>query len=454
MLHQSLSTPSTGFDLTQDQIAACDQDELPCGARLLQGQYQIEQSLIAGGFGITYLARDSLDRRVVVKECYPGEIVERVAGQVRPRGPAQLRTYKAVLRSFLREAHLLARSQHRNIVPVHQVFRENGTAYIAMDFVDGLDLLTLRETAPDRISPEMMDSCLRQTLAALGALHEQGILHRDISPDNLIWTSDNQVMLIDFGAACPTLPEDARSTDEPMAVKDGYSPHELYDRASAARPCSDLYALAATLVFLRTGEPPVPGPDRLAAVTRGEEDPMASVLATFDGDAPFWDSVARAMSVLPKDRYARAEDWLAALPALTAPVATTKDEDVAEVDEPVLALQPQLQSRIAALVAETNDQLTAGLPKVLRPEPAPQSETQSRPQPVDMFGQPISDLQAWLSEQDRAPRRDLRKQTPKPRAPETLDAEPAASAAAPRGLLSLNRFFGKRNSSAANGVSS
>lgn len=452
MLHQSLSvTPLLSDPLAADLPEACDQDELPCGARLLQGQYQIEQALIAGGFGITYLARDSLDRRVVVKECFPGEICERVAGQVRPRGPAQLRTYKAVLRSFLREAHLLARSQHPNIVPVHQVFRENGTAYIAMDFIDGLDLLTLRETAPARITPQMIDSCLRQSLAALDFLHGQGILHRDISPDNLIWTSEDRLMLIDFGAACPILPDDARSADEPMAVKDGYSPHELYDRSNAARAASDLYALAATMVFLRRGEPPVTGPERLSAVTHGAADPMEALLAEAAAESPLWHTMARALSILPKDRFATAQDWLAALPEARALVAKTPAPAEAPSD-----LQPQLLSRIASLVAETNGNLTAGLPKVLQPEPVidPEAEARNKPKPVDLFGQPISDLQAWLSEQDSAPRRDLRKQASRATAtPDQARSTPQTEAAPARGLLSLNRFFGKRAASPSGSAS-
>ena len=453
MLHQSLSVAPLLSDPRASGLPhACDQDELPCGARLLQGQYQIEQALIAGGFGITYLARDSLDRRVVVKECFPGEICERVAGQVRSRGPAQLRTYKAVLRSFLREAHLLARSQHANIVPVHQVFRENGTAYIAMDFIDGLDLLTLRETAPARITPQMIDSCLRQSLAALDFLHGQGILHRDISPDNLIWTSDDRLMLIDFGAACPMLPEDSRSADEPMAVKDGYSPHELYDRSNAARPASDLYALAATLVFLRSGEPPVSGPERLSAVTHGSADPMEALLAEAAAGSPLWQTVARALSILPKDRFAAAQDWLAALPEASGPIVAFSASVEAAPAEAPSELQPQLLSRIASLVAETNGNLTAGLPKVLQLEPVidREAEARNKPKPVDLFGQPISDLQAWLSEQDSAPRRDLRKHASRAAA----TADPAQTEAAPaRGLLSLNRFFGKRAASPSGSAS-
>ncbi|WP_254656623.1 protein kinase domain-containing protein [Leisingera sp. JC1] len=91
-----------------------------------------------------------------------------------------------MLRAFLREAHLLARAEHPGIVGVHQVFKENQTAYIAMEFIDGLDLLTVREEQPERLTAPVLRQILTQALEALGCLHGLGILHRDISPDNLL----------------------------------------------------------------------------------------------------------------------------------------------------------------------------------------------------------------------------------------------------------------------------
>ncbi|NIZ14746.1 serine/threonine-protein kinase [Phaeobacter sp. HF9A] len=429
--------------------------ELACGTRLLQGQYQIEQPLIAGGFGITYLARDSLDRRVVIKECFPGALCLREDGQVRPLGPAQLRTYNAVLRSFLREAHLLAQAEHPNIVPVHQVFRENGTAYIAMDFIDGLDLLSLREAQPARITPAMIQSCLVQALQALGALHDLGILHRDLSPDNLIWTASDQLVLIDFGAAIAARSEEQGSADEALAVKDGYSPHELYHRNAAARPASDLYALGATLVFLLTGEAPAYGPARLEAVTRGEADPLAAQLAQAGAKAPFWATVAKALSVLPGDRYQSAAEWLEALEgcAETPAAPTQAPMSAPRVNAPsgpvgaATQAEPQRKSRIAALVAEARGEITAGLPRVLRQDAAPARVDPGKDrkrQFVDMFGQPISDLQAWLAEQDNT-RRVTADRTSAPAkstgTPGTAEQTPPPAAA---GRSALHRFFGKR----------
>ncbi|MCG7627908.1 serine/threonine protein kinase [Epibacterium sp. MM17-32] len=434
--------------------------ELANGARLLHGQYQIEAPLIAGGFGITYLARDSLDRQVVIKECFPAELCQRdTTGQVRPRSPAQLRSYKAVLRSFLREAHLLARAEHPNIVPVHQVFRENGTAYIAMDHLLGEDLLSLRETAPQRLTAPMLHACLLQALGALDALHGQGILHRDISPDNLIWTVDNRLMLIDFGAACHTPAEDLTISEDTVAVKDGYSPHELYAAGAIARACSDLYALGATMHYLLTGDPPPSGPERLAAVTRGEADPLHPPAET----PAFWSTIAKALSVLPAERYQTAADWLADLrcsrppgtsaaaplpatqelpePTSTAP-ALPEAADVLAQDVPTASASgARLSTRIADLVAQTNDGLTAGLPRVLRPAPAPEPKAHKlKRQFVDLFGQPVGDLHAWMADQDCI----------EPSAPlaagsagdATDDAPPEADRMQAKG--GLGRFFGKR----------
>ncbi len=421
--------------------------ELAGGTRLLQGQYQIEQPLIAGGFGITYLARDSLDRQVVIKECFPAEVCLREEGQVRPRGPAQLRAFRAVLRSFLREAHLLARAVHPNIVPVHQVFRENGTGYIAMDFIDGLDLLALRETQSDRLTAEMRQGCLTQALEALEALHGLGILHRDIAPDNLIWTRDNRLMLIDFGAACTERVEDQGTAEGAMAVKDGYSPHELYQRGAIARPATDLYALGATMVFLLTGEAPPPGPERLAAVTCGEIDPLMHLLPDNRPDAPLWRTVEKALSVLPGARYQTAAEWLADLPppprvtiqsyapadgpplAAPAQVAPACEAPAVATDSDLPpAQEPQLDARIAALVAETNDTIAPGLPRTLQQEAEPTAQPeQTLRQFVDLFGQPVSDLQAWLADQDSPPTRGQ----PSEHGARGTSRSPAPGAAAP-----------------------
>ena len=116
-------------------------DGLEPGAKLLRGQYEILRFLSNGGFGITYLARDSLERDVVIKECYPGALCTRNGDMVEAADPSQKDDLRAIIDLFILEARNHARLVHPNIVNVHQVFEDNNTAYIAMDFIKGCDLL-------------------------------------------------------------------------------------------------------------------------------------------------------------------------------------------------------------------------------------------------------------------------------------------------------------------------
>ena len=206
------------------------------------------------GSAFTYLARDSLDRHVVIKECFPADICRRNGFAAEPCGIAHAKAYRSVLRAFLREAHCLARPQHPGIVSVQQVFKENATAYIAMDLIDGLDLLTVREEQPERLTGLVLRKILEQALDALECIHDLGILHRDISPDNFLLDKNNNLTLIDFGAACGTTPEDDTALPALLAVKDGYSALELYKPDLPQRLACDLYALGATMRYLITGE--------------------------------------------------------------------------------------------------------------------------------------------------------------------------------------------------------
>ena len=116
---------------------------LPAGTTLLVGQYIIDGYLNCGGFGITYTARDSLGRKVAIKECFPSEMVYRDGKAMKTRSPKYKEELTSIVRNFVTEAHSLANVKHPHIVHVHQIFEENGTDYLAMDFIDGPDLLDL-----------------------------------------------------------------------------------------------------------------------------------------------------------------------------------------------------------------------------------------------------------------------------------------------------------------------
>ncbi len=285
-------------------------NDLSAGTKLLHGQYEIEEFLNDGGFGITYLANDSLNRQVVIKECFPKFICGRNNGTVAVRSRGNLESFKAIVDLFIKEARNLAKLSHPNIVGVHQVFEDNDTAYMAMDFVQGRDLLELAESG-DKIDPQTLEAMAAKLLDAINYIHEQGILHRDISPDNVLVTKDFEPVLIDFGAARETATQNSSYLAAMRTVKDGYSPQEFYVKNSDQHPSSDLYSLAASLYHVMTGVIPVNAQERMTAVANGDEDPYVPVKKLAKGySASFLDAIDAALQLFPADRTQTAAEWI------------------------------------------------------------------------------------------------------------------------------------------------
>lgn len=286
-------------------------DELAPGTRLLFGQFTIQSFVNSGGFGIVYLAKDSLDRLVVIKECFPTAYCRRIGLTVGARSRAQVDDYRAAVRHFVQEAMTLSELDHPNIVRVHQVFEENDTAYIAMDYVEGYDLLQTVEGSAPPLRPKEVISHLLTMLDAVGHVHEKGLLHRDISPDNMIVDrAKGQPVLIDFGASRKEVTRKSRAVSGLRVVKDGYSPQEFYVHGSKQAPCSDLYALGASFYHLISGETPKTSQERLAAIAGREGDPLRPLAGRFRAYPPaFLKAVDKAMAVFPRDRLQSVDEW-------------------------------------------------------------------------------------------------------------------------------------------------
>jgi len=286
-------------------------DELSPGTQLLQGQYKIKKFLNSGGFGITYLAKNSLDREVVIKECFPSAFCHRSRSIVQVRSRAHEAELKSVVDLFVQEARSLSRLDHPNIVGVHQVFEDNDTAYMVLDFVEGRDLLDVLEDPAHGLTAEQIKGILRDVLSAVQFIHDQDILHRDISPDNILLDEDMRPVLIDFGAAREEATKQSRVLSALRVVKDGYSPQEFYVQGSHQSPSSDLYALGATFYHLIMGETPPNSQARLAAIAAGEEDPYEPLEDRVKGfDRKFLRAIDKALGILPKDRMQSAQEWL------------------------------------------------------------------------------------------------------------------------------------------------
>ncbi|MFM7335853.1 MAG: serine/threonine protein kinase [Tabrizicola sp.] len=310
---------------------------MPKGTQLLFGQYTITSFVNSGGFGIVYLATNSLDRTVIVKECFPSTYCRRVGTTVGPRSRGQADDFRAAVRHFVQEAVTLSQLNHPNIVKVHQVFECNETAYMAMDYVEGYDLLQTVEGSAPPLTPKEIIAHLNTMLDAVGHVHAQGLLHRDISPDNMILdVAKGQPVLIDFGASRKEVNRKSRAVSGLRVVKDGYSPQEFYVSGSKQSPCSDLYALAASFYHLISGETPKTSQERLSAIAGREGDPLRPLAGRFRGyPTEFLRAIDKAMAIFPRDRLQSVEEWRA---MLSGAAAQAKLKPVAAPAAPVAAL--------------------------------------------------------------------------------------------------------------------
>jgi serine/threonine protein kinase len=286
-------------------------DDLKPGSQLLGGQYTILGFLNSGGFGITYLAKDSLDRTVVIKECFPNALCRRSTSIVRARSRKHSGDFRSFVESFIDEARSLARLVHPNIVGVHQVFEDNDTAYMAIDFINGKDLHDILESTDQAFTPDETVVLLKKMLSAVDFIHQAGILHRDISPDNILIDQTGNPVLIDFGAASEQVVRATRVLTGRRVVKDGYSPQEFYLTGAAQSPASDLYALGATFYHVISGKVPPESQRRLAMVAEGSADPYLPLAGRFPGfPAGFLEAIDKATRVMPRDRIQSAQEWL------------------------------------------------------------------------------------------------------------------------------------------------
>ncbi|MCX8509090.1 MAG: serine/threonine-protein kinase, partial [Rhodobacteraceae bacterium] len=354
-------------------------DELQPGTKLLKGQYTITRFLNNGGFGITYLAKDSLNRDVVIKECFPNAFCRRSKATVAARSRAHQADLRLVVELFVREAHNLAKLVHPNIVAVHQVFEDNRTAYMAIDYIDGQDLLEVIEGKGKPLSPSDVVRITEKMLSAVDFIHQNNVLHRDISPDNILISKTGEPILIDFGAAREQASKKSRALTALRVVKDGYSPQEFYIAGSEQGPWSDLYALGASLYHLISGNAPVNAQARLAALAENREDPHRPLVGRFEGYPPkFLEAIDAVMNPIPKKRLQTASEWLAfwsERPAKPVVTALAEVGHLKVVSDSSVILQPRPEEGTS--VQDTTPQPT-GHADSMMPKAAPTPDSTSR----------------------------------------------------------------------------
>ena len=281
------------------------------GERL--AEFEIEKVLGAGGFGVTYLARDTaLGRRVAVKEYLPREWGERQQdGTIGPRSEADAEDYRWGLERFLEEARVLARFDDPHIVRVHRVFEAQGSAYLVTEYVQGRSLAQeLRAEGP--WAEERVRWLLDALTSGLTQVHAAGLLHRDIKPANVMLRTDGAPVLIDFGAAREVMGRHSRSVTS--VVTPGYAPIEQYSTRGRQGPWTDIYALGAVAYVALSGRVPDDATERV----RGDELPPVAAIAAQPVSAGFGAAVMAALAVGEGERPQDLGAWRASLEMLPA----------------------------------------------------------------------------------------------------------------------------------------
>lgn len=259
-------------------------------------EYRIDRVLGGGGFGITYLAQDvNLQLPVAIKEYFPASVAIRDEGHtVRVRSEDGTERFDWGLERFIDEARTLASFRHPNIVRVLRYFKENGTAYIVMDYESGDPLKLWAERQPGLDQTALL-RLVFPLLDGLEAVHKLNFLHRDIKPDNIYIRADGSPVLLDFGAARRV------SSDHDMTniVSPGFAPFEQYHSKGNQGPWTDLYSLGAVLYWLVTGQKPV------EAAARVREDGMPRAVDVANTDSfgrPLLQAIDWALAPHEKDR--------------------------------------------------------------------------------------------------------------------------------------------------------
>ena len=281
-----------------DESAPVNPLILPPRTRLMYGQYLVGRILgKPGGFGITYLGWDvKLETKVAIKEFFPRELVGRANhATVVPYHKDDKELFNYGLERFLWEARTLAKFSHPNVVRIRTFFEENSTAYLVMDYYEGLSLGQYLKDKGGKVDETLALEIMLPIMDGLREVHEKGFLHRDIKPQNIYLTEEGTPILLDFGSARFAVGEKSRSIS--VVLSPGYSPYEQYHKKGKQGVWSDVYSVAATLYRMLTGKPPLDSADRIM------DDDLEPVITLSPGVSPqLNDAVMQALAVKAENR--------------------------------------------------------------------------------------------------------------------------------------------------------
>ncbi|MCD7847428.1 MAG: serine/threonine protein kinase [Oscillospiraceae bacterium] len=307
--------------LTEGSYVPAQHHLLP--GTVLQDRYLIGRVLGEGGFGITYVGRDTrLGVKIAVKEYYPVGNAARnnlesvtVTSSSRTTG-----TYEKGKTKFLEEARTMGKLEKEpEIVGVKDFFKENNTAYIVMEYIEGTTLKELTKQRGGKIPSDELFEMIEPLFGAVQHMHDLGLIHRDISPDNLMLENGN-IKLLDFGCAKDvTDSSQVNQQTQTLILKHGYSPFEQYQMSSNQGPWTDVYAFGASIYYCLTGNPPPRSTDRIMDDNIVPPHKLGVKITERQEDA-----LLKALAVRPADRFSSMKEFHAALYGAKTPVITVE----------------------------------------------------------------------------------------------------------------------------------
>jgi parallel beta-helix repeat protein len=347
---------------------------LPAGTLLANGRYQLQQVLGQGGFAITYLALDTqLKRTVAIKELCPQGCIRDAHNQVAPitLPPDQ---FAQIRQRFVEEAQLVAQLNHPGIVRIYDVFQQNNTGYMVMEYLHGETLGAKLKRAGGVLPVDEAVDYILQVCDALEVVHRAGYIHRDIKPDNIIHCADGRLVLIDFGAARHFVAN--QTATYTVMLTPSYAAPEQYSSAGRLDPRTDIYGLAATLYHLITGVPPLPALDR----TSGFDLPAPHLVEPKVGEA-LSRAIQQGLSMRMDER-----------PASVAEFAQLINEALEEDLQPPASVPSSAQSPPASVPPPAQSPPASVPPPAQSPPASVPPPAQSPPMP-----QPSRHASAWES---------------------------------------------------------
>ena len=297
--------PYCGFDLAENE------KKFPVALRagtVLNDRYIVGRVLGQGGFGITYLALDTqLNAKVAIKEFMPNDIATRIGTTVSVAMDTKSGEFAYGAERFQEEARTLAKFiGNPNIAAVTSYFDENDTSYFVMDYIEGISFKTYIANHGGKISVEETLNVMIPVLRALTAVHAEGFIHRDVTPDNIYITKDGMVKLLDFGSARYSIGDKSKSLD--VILKVGYAPKEQYIRRSRQGPFTDVYSCAACFYAAITGFLP---PESLERMDHDELVPVSQ--CGIEIPEYLDKAILKGLAVQPEDRFQNAQEFLDAI---------------------------------------------------------------------------------------------------------------------------------------------